>query len=751
VPELLERLQSQLADRYTIERELGRGGTATVYLAQDLRHGRRVALKVLQPDLAAGLGAERFLREIQLVAGLTHPNILPLFDSGQADGLLYYAMPFIEGDSLRDRLVRDKIVEVPEALRLGREVAEALAYAHDHGIVHRDIKPENILLSSGHAVVMDFGIARAIDAASDVRLTGMGAAVGSPMYMSPEQADANPQVDGRSDIYSLGCVLYEAVTGKTPFSGSSAMALMVSHLLETPLPLRVVRPSLPVGLEAVIGKAMAREPARRFATAAEYAAALAALEAGNDPGVRLEPRTEPHSIAVLPFTNLSPDPDNEYFSDGMTDELMNALAKLPGLRVAARGSAFSFKGKERDVKAIGQQLRVRTVLEGSVRRSGNRLRISAQLVDTGDGYQLWSETYDREFNDVFELQEEISRTIADSLKVKLGGDEDVALVEPGTQNLEAYTLCLKGRYHSAKRTPEGFKLAIGYLEQSIGLDPGYPAAWAELGACHALRGFDEFGDLPPRETMPRARTAVQKALELDPSLGEAHTWLGAIALLFDWDHEQAERELVRAISLKPRYSLAHAWYGMLLATLGRDDEGLRSLARAQAIDPLNLSINLTVARSCYWARRWEEALKATQATLEIEPRNQLCFVWLGRIFNAMGRPADALAALEKGMEITGPSPHLSAILGYTYGVLGRRHEAMEVVAKLREEASRRWISPMFESWVLRSVGDLDGAFRAFEAAYQQRSGFLAWLGRDVLDDLVRGDPRYAELQEGWGG
>jgi serine/threonine protein kinase/tetratricopeptide (TPR) repeat protein len=745
--DLYTALAAGLRDRYALERELGRGGMATVFLAMDLRHDRRVALKVLRPALAAELGTARFLQEIRLVAGLTHPHILPLHDSGEAQGLLYYVMPFIEGESLRDRLTRDRILVAAEAVRLGREVAEALAYAHAHGIVHRDIKPENILLSSGHAVVADFGVARAIDAAGGSHLSEVGAAVGSPMYMSPEQADGDVQLDGRSDVYSLGCVLYEAVTGKTPFSGSTALAVIVSHLVDTSVPVRTLQTGLPAGLEAVIGKAMAREPARRFATAAECSAALSALEAGADPSVRLEPKTEPPSIAVLPFINLSPDPDNEYFSDGMTDELMNALAKLPGLRVAARTSAFSFKGKDRDVKEIGQRLGVATVLEGSVRKAGTRLRISAQLVNTSDGYQLWSETYDRDLEDVFELQDEISRTIAGSLKVKLLGEQGAALVEAGTQSLEAYTLYLRGRYDSSKRTPEAFKHAIDYFERAIGLDPGYAAAWAELGACHALRGFDEFADLPPRETMPRAKAAVEKALELDASLGEAHAWLGVIALLYDWDRQRAERELVRAITLKPRYSLAHVWYGILLASLGRHDEAIRSAARAQALDPLSLSVNLTVGRVYYWARRLDQALQATQATLEMEPRYQFSYVWLGRIHNALGRPAEALVALEKGSELAGPSPHLYGMLGYTYGVLDRREEAMEIVRRLQGEAARGWISPLFESYVLRSVGDLDGTFRALQAGYEQRSGFIALLGAEPLDDVLRRDPRYRELCE----
>jgi serine/threonine-protein kinase len=741
------RLADAISDRYRFERELGRGGMATVYLAHDLRHDRRVAVKVLRPDLAADLGADRFLREIRLVAGLTHPHILPLHDSGEAAGFLYYVMPFIEGESLRDRLLRDRILGVAEALRLGREVAEALDYAHAHGIVHRDIKPENILLSSGHAVVADFGVARAIDAAGGSSVTGVGVAVGTPMYMSPEQAEGSPRIDGRSDVYSLGCVLYEALTGKAPFSGSTALAVVVSHLVDTPQPLRAVRASLSAELEAVIAKAMAREPAGRFATAGECVAALSALEAGTDPMARLEPRTEPVSIAVLPFVNLSPDPDNEYFSDGITDDLMNVLGRLPGLRVAARTTAFSFKGKDRNVKEIGRLLGVGTVLEGSVRKAGNRLRISAHLVDTAQGYQLWSDTYDRELKDVFELQDEISRTIAGALEVKLIGDEGAALVEPESQSLEAYTLCLKGRYYASKRTPEGLKLAIDCLEQALALDPGYAGAWAELGACHALRGFDEFADLPPRETMPKARDAIRKALALDPSLGEAHVWLGVVALLYDWDPTEAERELVRAIALKPRYSLAHLWHGIVLASMSRHDEAVRSAVRAQAMDPLSLTVHVTAGRIYYWAGRFDEAMQATRAALEMEPRNQFAYVWLGRIYLALGQPAEALAVLRKGAEMSGVSPNLNAVLGYTCGVLGRREEALDIVRQLREDGARRWVSPICESYVFRSLGDLDEAFRALEAAYEQRSGFMVFLGIDPLNDVLRGDPRYRAINE----
>ena len=760
---IVERLRAHFGDRYAIERELGQGGMATVYLATDLRHHRPVAIKVLLPGTV--LGPERFLREIQLAAGLTHPHIVPLYDSGGIGELLYYVMPFIDGESLRDRLAREGKVPVADAVQIGRQVAEALAYAHAHSVIHRDIKPGNILLSgypprdrgaagrepSGrvHALVVDFGIARAIDAGGGT-LTEAGAALGSPTYMSPEQAGGEPQLDGRSDIYSLGCVLYEMVTGQPPFTGPTAQAIMVSRLLDTPPPLRAVQPGLPASLEALVDRAMARDRADRFASAEELASALGAVEAGATGGpVAAAPR-ERLSIAVLPFLNLSADPENEYFSDGMTDELTNALAKIAGLRVTARTSAFAFKGKERDVKDIGRRLGVGTLLEGSVRKVGNRLRIGAQLVNTGDGYQIWSETYDRDLTDVFAVQDEISRTIAGALKVRLGAGEDASLVEPGTTNLEAYNLYLKGRFHSSRRTPDGLKLAIECFQTAIELDPGYAAAYAELGAAHAMRGFEEFVDLPPRETMPRAKQAVLKALELDPSLGEGHAWLGVIAWIYDWDPATAERELLRAIALRPQYSYAHLWYAILMALSGRAEESIRAINRARQLDPLSPANMLTVARCYYWLRQFDEAQRQVEALLETNPGNQLAYLWLARILGAKGQAAAALTAVQQAESLGGDSLPVRAFLGWAYGRVGLKDQARAILAELEAEAQRRWVPAFFREYVLLGIGDVDGAFRMLEAALQERSGYLGLFScnpamDDPIEDPIRGDPRRQDI------
>src|SRR6266487_5748726 len=440
--EILGRLQAALADRYAIDRELGRGGTATVYLAQDRKHGRAVAVKVLRPELAAALGAERFLREIEIAARLTHPHILSLHDSGEANGFLYYVMPYLEGESLRDRLKREAQLPVEEAVRIAREVASALSYAHSHDVVHRDIKPENILLSGGEAVVADFGIARAISAAARGQLTETGIAIGTPGYMSPEQAMGSERVDGRSDLYSLACVLYEMLAGEPPFTGPSAESVARQHVAAPAPHVSVMRP-VPPAVDQAIVRALAKTPADRFATAAEFAEAFAAppqrvrgtgrrtsrLAVGAGLAATLlaaaaglfvlsrlhgtpalAGRTG-QSIAVLPFVNVSGAPQEEYLSDGISEELINALSQLPQLQVVARPSSFAFKGKNEDVRQIGQALQVATVRGGSVRRAANRLRVTAQLTDARNGYNLWSETYDREMGDVFVVEDEISHAI----------------------------------------------------------------------------------------------------------------------------------------------------------------------------------------------------------------------------------------------------------------------------------------------------------------------------------------------------
>ena len=754
---LVTSVESSLAEalrgRYSLQRELGRGGMATVYLAHDLRHDRPVALKLLHPHLATALGPERFLREIRTTARLRHPHILPVHDSGDANGLLYYVTPYVEGESLRQRLEREHRLVPAEAVRLAREVADALDYAHRHGIIHRDIKPENILLGEGHAVVADFGIARAASAGGDERLTGTGTIVGSPMYMSPEQAGGEPDLDGRSDIYSLGCVLFEALTGIAPFSGPTALAILVRRLTENPPHLRSIDPALPDRLENVLARALARSPADRFATVAGFASALdealaGSLAPGAPSGILASggQRAVEPAIAVLPFLNLSPERENEYLSDGLAEELMNALAKVPGLRVASRTSSFAFKGKEMDPRAVGERLKVNAIIEGSVRKAGSRLRVAAQLISVADGYQLWSETYDRELGDVFALQDEIARTVVGALRPRLLSEVASPLVEAGTDVVEAYTLYLRGRYFQLKLTTATFETALHYYEQAVRADPRYGRAYAGMADSYAMLGFDEFGGRPPEQAVPQAKAAVAKALELDPQLAEAQCVHAIISFLNDWDWPRAGREFEQLVKRNPTNSQALHWYSLFLGAMGRHGESLRVIDRALAVDPLAVYIHVGVARCLRFAGRYDQAIHRLESVLEMEPHSLPAWVELGRDYFLVGRPREAARCLTELMGVLGRLPVLVAYAAGAYAASGASGEAREMLGELRSLAHQRYVPPIYEVLVLAWLGELDEAFRLLDSAYAQRSGVLAFLRiPEPRWERLRADPRFGAL------
>jgi len=567
MPDLSTELSAALAGRYAIERELGRGGMATVYLAQEHKHNRQVAIKVLHRELGASLGAERFLREIGIVAQLSHPHIVPLIDSGNAGGLLYYVSPFVPGGSLRERILREQRLPVGDALRIAQEVGTALDYAHRGGFVHRDVKPENILFNDGQAVLADFGVARASTATPSDIVTEAGMALGTPTYMSPEQAAGDRDVGVGTDVYSLACVVYEMLAGEPPFSGANARAVLMKQVMEPPRPIRALRPEVPASVERSLARALAKEPHDRYSHASEFAAALQA----KDPELHLLPTTT-RSIAVLPFVNASPDAENEYLSDGITDELIDALAKVDGLRVASRTSVFALKGKPQDVRAIGALLGASEVLEGTVRRAGDRLRITAQLTSTEDGRLIWSQRYDRTLHDVFAIQDEIARTIVDTLRVTSFADFASPVARRSTGSVTAYQLYLRGRYAWNKRTQEGVAEAIEYFQQAIAEDPAYALAYTGLADAYALHV--DYRSVPVHEGFARAKDYARKALALDDGLAEAHASLAWSLFVYDWDWTGAAREFRRSIELDPRYATAHQWYAFLLASRGQLEEAL---------------------------------------------------------------------------------------------------------------------------------------------------------------------------------
>jgi eukaryotic-like serine/threonine-protein kinase len=686
---------------------------ATVYLAHDRKHDRPVAVKVLRPELAASLGPARFLQEIKFAAGLAHPHILPLHDSGDADGFLYYVMPFVEGESLRDRLTQQQQLPLEEALQIARAIADALAYAHSHDVVHRDIKPENILFAAGHAVLSDFGIARAITAAGGERLTETGIALGTPAYMSPEQASGNTQLDARTDVYSLGCVLYEMLAGEPPFTGPTAQAILAKRLMEPPLELWRVREAVPHAVSQAVRRALARIPADRFATATQFAEALAS-------GAPAAPAPE-KSIAVLPFANLSGDPGSEYFSDGMTEEIINALTQVTGLRVAARTSSFAFKGKNVPIRRLSEELQVSTLLEGSVRTAGNKLRITAQLINAADGYHLWSERYDRDMADVFAIQDDIARAIVDTLKVKLLGGLEASLVKRGTDDLEAYNLYIKGRHFWNKRD---LPKALEHFEQAIARDPKYARAHAGVADAYAYLGH--YGLLSTTLAAPKASAAAERAVALDESLADAHVSLGVTKLFYSWDPSGTERELRRAVALNPQHALARCYLALYLGTVGRQSEARAEAERGMELEPLSPIVNAVAGIACYWAREFEVAREACSRAVEIDPQFFAGLYGLGRAYEGLGRHDEAVHAHERAAEML-RCPLVIMFLGGAYADAGRVDDARRVLEELKRRRTEAYTTALSLGYVYTKLGEMDLARDWAEKAFDEHNAFV-WAG-----------------------
>jgi len=694
-----DRFKIAIQDRYAVEREIGRGGMAVVYLAQDHKHDRQVAVKVLRPDLAFSIGADRFLREIQIAAKLSHPHILTLIDSGQCEGYLYSVMPFVDGESLRHRLDRKQRLPISEAVRITREVGAALGYAHRHGVVHRDIKPANILLSAGVAVVTDFGIARAVTAAATDPLTDPGIAVGTPTYMSPEQASGELDLDARTDVYALGCVLYEMLAGEPPYTGSNPQAILARKSTQPVPSLHLVRKTVSPSLERVVIKALSREPADRFPTAAELATSLAspslAQQADSTPEGRTAPRTGP-SVAVLPFANIGTDPENEFFSDGIAEEITNALAKIQALHVAARTSSFAFKGKSEDVRRIGDQLGVGTVLEGSVRRSGNRMRITAQLVSVADGYHVWSERYDREIEDVFAVQDEIARSIAKAVGVVLTEDERRTLARVPTADVQAYEFYLRGRQFQRQLRRKGLEYARQMFRRAAELDPDYALAYAALADCSSFLAmyFD-----PSEENLKEADSASLRALELNPDLAEAHAARGLAVSLGD-RYEEAEREFKRAIELDPTLFEAYYFYARSCVRQGRHREAARlfeqaceqredhqaRLLRAQSLEGMGAHEE---AQEGY-----ERALAVIERHLELEPGDGRALTLGAICLIRLKQPKRAEEWTERALAIDPDDAVVLYASACNYSVEGKKARALELLEAAVESGfgQKDWIA-----------------------------------------------------------
>jgi TolB-like protein/tetratricopeptide (TPR) repeat protein/tRNA A-37 threonylcarbamoyl transferase component Bud32 len=662
VTDLREQLQSGLGDRYRLERELGRGGMATVYLAHDLKHDRQVALKVLHPELAASLGPERFQREVRTTARLQHPHILPVLDSGEAAGQLWYTMPYVEGESLRDRLRREGQLPLDNALQITREVADTLEYAHGQGVVHRDIKPENILLSRGHALVADFGIARALQLADGDQLTETGVAVGTPAYMSPEQADGASSVDGRSDLYSLGCVLYEMLTGEVPYTGRTPQAVIAKRVLE-PLPhVRTLRQSVPEAVEQAINRALAVTPADRFATAAEFIQALTqslpSPKVQNTPTVpqprtvagrwgvrrglatlavavllgigvllawlraRPEPGTAgPKRLAVLPFENLGR-PEDEYFTDGITDEVRGKLIALPGLEVIARTSSREYKQTIKSPQQIGRELGVDYLLTGTVRwekdtSGSSRVRVSPELVQISTASTKWQAPFEASLTDVFRVQAHVAARVAEALGVTLGTSQRELLGERPTENLAAYDAFLKGEAATKGMGSDlsATRRALEYYERAVALDSTFALAWAQLSQTHSWI----YRATPATAGAVAARVAAERAMTLAPTLPEAYRALAVYEAVVRHDLTRAQEYAIREWQLRPKDALLLTMVVTNYVYLGHAEEGLKRLQEAQLLDPRSVEPARSAATALLGLGRYTEAVRAVERALALAP------------------------------------------------------------------------------------------------------------------------------------
>jgi len=709
---------------YEILALIGAGGMGEVYRARDPRLNRDVAIKVSDAQFS-----ERFDREAHAIAALNHPNICQVYDIGPN----YLVMEFIEGAPLAGPLPLDV------ALRNAVQIADALSAAHAKGITHRDLKPANILVTASGIKLLDFGLAllsrdgdgrvRSADETATIGMTQAGTILGTAAYMSPEQAEAKP-VDARSDIFSFGLVLYEMLSGRRAFNGGSAIAIMAAILHKEPEPLDATP-----ALQTIVARCLRKSPDERFQSASAVHAALEKVAVA-------KPAEKPPSIAVLPFANLSADKENEYFSDGLAEEILNALTQLPGLRVIARASAFVFRGQEHAIAEIGERLKVASVLHGSVRRAGSRIRVNVQLINVSDESQLWSERYDREMRDIFDIQDEIAQAIVETLKVKLGTRAGQPLVKRYTENLEAHSLYLKGNFHLYRFTAEDLEKGRECLEKAVALEPGYAPAWVQLVDYHIARSF--FHVLPLQE-WPKALEAARRAVAADETLAEAHAALGWVEALSEYRWQEALHRFATALRLNPASARTRFWHSTTLHCLGRAEESLAEAQRAVELDPLSLLFREIIAIFCMWSGRQDRAVEHLRHALDINPDYPGAIAELGEAYSRLGRHEEGIALLEKARQLLIGEYYPLGFLGWAYVHAGRPTDAERFLAELEEKRRRQYVPAGTIAFVTLALDDVDAAFRWADKAIQERDPGLPYLIRAPEFRALRGDLRYQDL------
>ena len=777
--------------QYKIVAPLGAGGMGVVWLAEDARLGRKLALKVLPPEYTTDHDRiTRFEQEARAASALNHPNIITIYEIGESDGIHFIATEFIDGRTVRHCLSLGPM-QVQEALEITLQIAAALQAAHESGITHRDIKPENVMLRpDGYVKVLDFGLAKLTENPSEIvdteaatrikASTDPGTVMGTANYMSPEQA-RGLRVDARSDIFSLGVLLYEMLTGRAPFDGPTTSDVLVAILTLNPAPLSQFILSPPVELERCLRKALHKDREQRYQTVKSFVHDLKRLKNQLDFAVHYAIISDPQfpvpttaemgealttelsageiraipqrssgraidSLAILPLINASNDSGMEYLSDGITESIINTLSQLPQLRVVPRSTVFRYKGSEVDPQQAGRELNVRAVLSGRVLHVGDSLIVKTELVDVARASQLWGEQYRRRLTDIFELQDEISKEISSKLRLKLSGEEKQKLVKRYTDDIEAYHLYLKGRYYNNKRTPDWIRKGIEHFQQAIDLDPNYALAYAGLADSYAFLASSTGGQ-PPRETYPLAKAAASKALELDETLGEAHCSLGFFRLLYDWDYEGAEREYKRAMELSPHYANAYDGYGFYLKATGQHEAAILSCRRALELDPLSLFVHLSLGWAYYFARQYDDALVQTRKVMEMDPNFGFAHWHSGMNYTQKGAFDEAINSYRKAINLTGAIPTFISYLGHAYARSGKQREARQMLAQLESIAKRQYLPAYFIALIHLGLGDLARTLEWLEKAFQERSGFLAFIRVEPVLDPLREYPGFEKLVE----
>ncbi|MFI5197477.1 MAG: protein kinase [Thermoanaerobaculia bacterium] len=780
---------------YEILSHLGSGGMGDVYRARDTRLGREVAVKVLQEHLAsdpAALG--RFEREARAVAVLSHPNILAIHDFGVEEGACYSVTELLRGETLRGRLERESL-SWRKAVEIAVAIADGLAAAHAQGIVHRDLKPENVFLTEdGRVKILDFGLARLQPGAPEeagssvvtASQTKPGTVMGSAAYMSPEQV-RGLQVDARSDIFSFGSVLYEMVTGRRAFPGKTTADAMAAILKDAPPDPSESGKAIPVPLSRVITRCLEKAPDERFQSARDLTYALREIGSTSAAAVQMSgvamasPRvgrgrvaaiavsgtvlaaallfaldvgglrrrltggvkgTAIRSLAVLPLQNLSGDPNQEYFADGMTEELIAGLARISGLRITSRTSIMSYRGTKKRLPEIARELGVDAVVEGSVSRADGKVRVTAQLIEAASDKHLWAQTYERDLRDVLALESEIAQAIARAGRLELSPPELARLAKTRRVDPAAFEAYVKGRYFWNKRGGENLKKAIGFFQQALDVDPAYAVAYSGIADSYTQLGYASL--VTPREVFPKAREAAEKALELDATLAEPHASLAYVKFYFDWDWAGAEREFQRAIELNPNYATAHDWYAYLLTATGRLPEARAEIKRAHELDPLSVPIESDVGFILHYSHEQDQAAEELRKALEMNPQFPLAHLFLGRVYQAKRLYEQAIAEYQATGPLKEWVPTVAGI-GYVYGIQGKRREALQVLSSLEARSKKEYVTAYAVALVHAALGDKDRAFAWLDKGVEERTHWLVWLKQDPRWEPIRSDPRFAEV------